>query len=148
MANFPIFITETLWSSVYTLEYGSFTYGGVMLFTTLWYIFWPDLNWADWIFLLLGATPMAASFITMLAKKDWSISDPTLQSDPYKAAIKANWYYSFFVWCIGTFNIIAQTVILGILISKVGGGSIRFRGGFEGLDGVGASDEFVQSALE
>ena len=103
MANFPLTITTTLWSPSYPLEYGALTYGGVMLFTTLWYMFWPDVNWADWIFFLLAATPMAASFITLLAKRNYADNTVANYSNMYKACVKANWYYSFFAWCIGTF---------------------------------------------
>merc|ERR1712137_1311098 len=108
------------------------TYGFVMGFAAIWFIFWPNINWSDWIFLLGAAVPVAASTIVLIAKGS-SDSD-------YAKYVKAHWYYSFFAWCIGTFQVIAQTVILSVLISNVGYGALVFRGSYNGFELVGADD--------
>ena len=102
MANFPWTVTETLWISKYTLEYGSFTYGGVMSLATIWLIIAPEINWGDWIFFLAAAVPMSASFITLLLKKGFGGTEDS----KYATYVKANWYYSFVAWCIGSFQVI------------------------------------------
>ena len=75
---FPVTVDKTLWVTAYTLEYGTWTLGGVMSFCTIWYMFWPDISWIDWVFFLGAATPMTASFITLLATKDYAQPDITL----------------------------------------------------------------------
>ena len=150
---FPVTIDKVLWTSSYTLEYGAWTVGGVMSFCTLWYMFWPDINWADWVFFLFAATPMTASWITLLATKDSSVAyadGPTSWSATYKAYIRANWYFTFFAWCIAGLQVITQTVILAMALASVGSGEIRFRGGYDyGLDQIGGvSEEFAVRALQ
>ena len=144
---FPVVIDKTLWITAYTLEFGTFTYGAVMLFATLWYMFWPDINWADWIYFLFAATPMASMFCVLLAKSP--TIDGTKSASDYIIYARVNWYFSFFAWCIGTFQVIAQTVILAVLISKVGEGAIVFRGAGETLDQMvgGVTDEWTKTAL-
>ena len=129
--SFPITVKNVLFSDSYTLEYGAWTVGGVMSLATIWYMFWPDIGWSDWIFFLFAATPMTASFLTLVFSKDGSVSytdGPTSWSAEYKAYIRANWYFTFFAWCITTVQVITQTIILSMALFSVGNGAITFRG--------------------
>ena len=123
-------VNRTLWIDGYSLEWGVYTVGGAMSFCTIWYMFWPDINWADWLFFLFAATPMTAMFITLLVKRDRSQADITAESAEYLGYIKSNWYFTFFAWCIATIQVIAQTIILALALGQVGSGSIVFRGGY------------------
>jgi len=113
--GWSITVDKFLW--VTDLKYGSWVYGGIMLAVCIYCIFVNNLNWGGWIFFLLGAVPMSVTFIYMLAKRN----DSKLWF-----YVWVNWYFTFFTFCLGSLQTIIQTVILSVMISRAGQGSVKY----------------------
>lgn len=60
---------------------------------------------------------MMVSWILMLAK----MNDPKLWF-----YVWINWYFSFFVWCLGSLQTVIQTILLSIMIANAGKSNIMY----------------------
>ena len=109
-------LTQTKFLGFADLYWGTYIYGGVMTALCVTHIIWPELTWYDWVFMLAAEAPLATCFILMMIdRKSWLY-------------VWTNWYFSFFALCIGTFNLVTQTVILILMLINWGSSSITFRG--------------------
>ena len=104
-----------LWSV--DLKWGAYTYTFLMLFGSLFYMFWPTLSIQDWIAFVGVCCPGAAFF--GLFMYDW-------KQEKF-GYVWANWYFAFFGWILGSVYIIWQTITLSLMIKAIGDGEIRFR---------------------
>ena len=110
---FALVQTKFLWTM--DLKYGVWTYGGLMLLASLYYIITPTLTIQDWIVFVGVCSPASALLGLQIYKQD------------NFAYAWTNWYFSFAAFCFATIFIVMQTLMLLDMISAVGEGQIRFR---------------------
>jgi len=82
------------------LKIGVWAYGGIMGLMTLYYIFYPKLDFQDWIALMFITTPGA------------TLAGLLFYDQTNFGYAWANWYFSAGSFFFGTIYIIMQTVML------------------------------------
>ena len=84
-------VDEFLWCT--KLKYGTWVYAGIMTVVAIYCVLVSNLGWGGWVFLMFGAVPMTVSGILTIVKRD----------DPYNwFYVWVNWYFSFFVFILGS----------------------------------------------
>jgi len=102
---FPILLTDFLWFA--DLKWFAYIYGGVCAALSLVQLFRDGLGWVDWILWLGVLTPMGTCFLLLMV-------------DMTKVLyIKANWYFSFFTYCVSFCYTVTQTVLITLMVSTL-----------------------------